>query len=74
VRRVTRIEPEVTRVTTLRSLQVESRHDELGVKYVIFEQKIYGSWTGWKAERMEDRGGPTANHMDHPHISFHGPE
>jgi hypothetical protein len=41
--------------------------DALGIKYVIWEQRInHGS--GWKA--MEDRGGATANHFDHVHISF----
>jgi hypothetical protein len=41
--------------------------DSLGVKYVIWRQRInHGS--GWKA--MEDRGGATANHFDHVHISF----
>ncbi len=41
--------------------------DELGITYVIWRQRIdYGS--GW--ESMEDRGGATANHMDHVHISF----
>lgn len=39
----------------------------LGVKYVIWRQRInHGS--GWKA--MEDRGGATANHFDHVHVSF----
>lgn len=41
--------------------------DALGVKYVIWRQRInHGS--GWKA--MEDRGGTTANHFDHVHVSF----
>ena len=41
--------------------------DALGVTYVIWEQRInHGG--GW--ESMEDRGGATANHMDHVHISF----
>jgi hypothetical protein len=41
--------------------------DALGIKYVIWEQRInHGS--GW--ELMEDRGGVTANHFDHVHISF----
>jgi hypothetical protein len=41
--------------------------DALGVKYVIWRQRInFGS--GWKA--MEDRGGETANHFDHVHVSF----
>jgi hypothetical protein len=41
--------------------------DALGVKYVIWRQRInFGD--GWKP--MEDRGGATANHFDHVHISF----
>ena len=43
---------------------------ELGVKYVIFEQKLYAPYTGWEGRAMEDRGSATANHMDHVHISF----
>lgn len=40
---------------------------EFGVTYVIWRQRInYGS--GW--EPMEDRGGITANHYDHVHVSF----
>jgi hypothetical protein len=39
----------------------------LGITYVIWRQRInFGS--GWEA--MEDRGGATANHMDHVHVSF----
>ena len=38
--------------------------DELGVEYIIWQQRMLsspgGSWTG-----MENRGSPTANHMDH---------
>lgn len=41
--------------------------DELGVKYVIWEQRM-NTGSGW--EEMEDRGGDTANHNDHVHISF----
>lgn len=41
--------------------------DSLGISYVIWEQRInHGS--GW--EPMEDRGGATANHFDHVHVSF----
>ena len=41
---------------------------EFGVSYVIWQQRInFGD--GW--QYMEDRGSPTANHMDHPHISFY---
>jgi hypothetical protein len=41
--------------------------DALGIKYVIWEQRI-NHGNGWKP--MEDRGGATANHFDHVHISF----
>ncbi len=41
----------------------------LNVDYVIWQQRIFmiggSSWTP-----MEDRGSPTANHMDHVHVSF----
>ena len=38
-----------------------------GVKYIIWKQRI-NSGSGWKG--MEDRGSVTANHFDHPHVSF----
>ncbi|MDP9850171.1 coiled-coil domain-containing protein [Streptosporangium lutulentum] len=41
---------------------------KLGVKYVIWRQRInHGS--GWTT--MSNRGGVTANHFDHPHISMY---
>jgi hypothetical protein len=41
---------------------------ELDVKYVIWYQRIWYPSSGtWKA--MSDRGSPTANHMDHVHVS-----
>ncbi|HEY9524961.1 MAG TPA: hypothetical protein VIR33_17120, partial [Thermopolyspora sp.] len=44
--------------------------DRLGVKYVIYRQRIYNmSQPGWRA--MEDRGSITANHFDHVHISMY---
>ncbi|WP_029089913.1 hypothetical protein [Brevibacterium album] len=43
--------------------------DELNVDYVIWEQKIYASYTGWSGRAMEDRGSVTANHYDHVHVS-----
>ena len=43
--------------------------EALGVKYVIWEQAI-NHGNGWKP--MEDRGGATANHFDHVHVSFDG--
>lgn len=39
----------------------------LGIKYVIWEQRI-NSGSGWRP--MADRGGVTANHFDHVHVSF----
>ena len=43
--------------------------DELGVDYIIWQQRMLSSANGsWKA--MEDRGSPTANHMDHPHVNY----
>lgn len=43
--------------------------NELNVKYVIWEQKIYASYTGWTGRPMENRGSDTANHYDHVHVS-----
>lgn len=41
--------------------------DALGIDYVIYKQRInYGD--GW--DHMSDRGGATANHYDHVHVSF----
>lgn len=50
--------------------------DRLNVSYVIWRQRIWNpsrdpagaSWDNWR--RMEDRGDPTQNHMDHVHVSF----
>jgi len=43
----------------------------LDVKYVIWKQRIWNTNSGDKHwRRMEDRGSPTANHMDHVHVSF----
>ncbi len=42
--------------------------DRLGVKYVIWRQRIYDMRSpGWST--MEDRGSATANHYDHIHVS-----
>ena len=49
--------------------------DELGIYYIIWKQKyymaqnnIYGPANTWNI--MPDRGGVTANHYDHVHVSF----
>jgi hypothetical protein len=42
--------------------------DELGVAYIIWEQRILSSPGGaWK--QMENRGSATANHVDHVHVN-----
>ena len=40
-----------------------------GISYVIFDQRIYNPSVsgGWRL--MPDRGGDTANHRDHVHVS-----
>ena len=46
-------------------------HRELNVSYVIWNQRIWSASRpseGWR--RMADRGGATANHRDHVHVSF----
>ncbi|GAA3825152.1 hypothetical protein GCM10022226_52300 [Sphaerisporangium flaviroseum] len=43
---------------------------KLGVKYVIYKQRIYNlGFPGWRP--MSNRGGTTANHFDHVHISMY---
>jgi hypothetical protein len=44
---------------------------ELGVEYLIYRQRILQSPNG-SFEPMEDRGSPTANHMDHVHVNYRG--
>jgi hypothetical protein len=45
--------------------------DELGVEYVIWQQRMLSSPTGsWQP--MEDRGSTTANHYDHVHVNYRG--
>ncbi|MDF2712620.1 MAG: hypothetical protein K0R62_8272 [Nonomuraea muscovyensis] len=44
--------------------------DRLAVMYIIYRQRIWHARTGaWRT--MSDRGGATANHYDHPHISVY---
>jgi hypothetical protein len=45
---------------------------ELGVEYIIWRQRIWRPATsaGWRG--MSDRGGATANHMDHVHVTTYG--
>lgn len=52
---------------------LQANRTELGVSYLIFEQRI---WTverggeGWRG--MSNRGGDTANHFDHVHVTTFG--
>jgi hypothetical protein len=46
---------------------VKANWSRLGVKYVIWYQRI-DEGKGWQG--MEDRGGTTANHKDHVHVSY----
>lgn len=44
---------------------------QLGVKYLIWQQKIWSVERASEGDRpMPDRGSNTANHMDHVHASF----
>lgn len=46
---------------------VQAHAAEWNVDYIIFRQRIWFPGSGWRA--MADRGSPTANHMDHVHVS-----
>jgi hypothetical protein len=46
---------------------VQAHAAELNVKYVIWRQRYWEPGGSW--ELMEDRGSPTANHMDHVHVT-----
>ena len=43
--------------------------DRLGLTWVIWRQRIFNVAYGYWRD-MDDRGNPTANHMDHNHILF----
>jgi len=43
--------------------------DELGVDYLIYQQRYLAS-PGGSWSTMEDRGSPTANHYDHVHVNY----
>lgn len=55
---------------------LEDHHEELNVDYQIWEQRIWnpaggqnGGQNPAKWRKMEDRGSPTENHMDHVHVT-----
>lgn len=54
------------------ALFLQEHRAELGIEYLIWRQRIWrpstsGAWRG-----MSDRGGATANHMDHVHVTTYG--
>ncbi|MYM20045.1 ligand-binding protein SH3 [Brevibacterium sp. 5221] len=48
---------------------VLAHRKELGVKYVIWKQRLYAPYTSASGRHMDDRGSQTANHFDHVHVS-----
>lgn len=44
-----------------------ARSGELNIEYIIWYQRIWFPGKGWR--HMENRGGTTANHMDHVHVT-----
>ncbi|MFE3453315.1 coiled-coil domain-containing protein [Nonomuraea sp. NPDC059194] len=46
-----------------------SNGSRLGVMYIIWKQRYYDVRTGGGWDMMSDRGGVTANHWDHVHVS-----
>ncbi|GAA0573195.1 SH3 domain-containing protein [Kribbella sandramycini] len=52
---------------------LKANYRKLGISELLWEQHIWTvqrSSEGWRA--MEDRGGATANHYDHVHVSVYG--
>ncbi|MET7281810.1 SH3 domain-containing protein [Kribbella sp. NPDC005582] len=52
---------------------LHANYKKLGISQLIWQQHIWTvqrSSEGWRA--MEDRGGTTANHYDHVHVSVYG--
>jgi hypothetical protein len=52
---------------------VRARHEQLGVRYITWRQHIWNverAGDGWRP--LRDRGNPTANHLDHVHVTTYG--
>ncbi len=49
---------------------VIDNYEKLGATQVIWQQRIWEPRSGWRG--MENRGGATANHMDHVHVTTSG--
>ena len=51
---------------------LQKHRAELGIDYLIWQQRIWRPSTSDSWRGMSDRGSPTANHMDHVHVSTYG--
>ncbi|KAA1378753.1 SH3 domain-containing protein [Aeromicrobium fastidiosum] len=51
---------------------LQEHRAELGVEYLIWRQRIWRPATSNSWRGMSDRGGATANHMDHVHVTTYG--
>lgn len=51
---------------------LQEHRADLGIEYLIWKQRIWRPATspGWRG--MSDRGGATANHLDHVHVTTYG--
>lgn len=57
--------------TAIANYLMENRA-ELGIEYLIWRQQIWRPATSPSWRPMSDRGSPTANHMDHVHVTTYG--
>jgi hypothetical protein len=51
---------------------LQEHRAELGIEYLIWQQRIWRPATSNSWRGMSDRGGDTANHMDHVHVTTYG--
>ena len=51
---------------------LQENRAELGIEYLIWRQRIWRPATSPVWRGMSDRGGATANHMDHVHVTTYG--
>ena len=51
---------------------LQEHRAELGIEYIIWHQHIWRPATSGAWRSMSDRGGATANHLDHVHVTTYG--
>ena len=51
---------------------LQEHRADLGIEYIIWRQRIWRPATSGAWRSMSDRGSPTANHMDHVHVTTYG--